>query len=78
MLTIRCQSKFVQSVDKLLLLDGLLIRRENEAVRELETEEDDEPVTDDKVSTLVLPQSQKTATEKTDTEWDDDLKKTTQ
>ena len=51
---------------------------ENEAVRELETEEDDEPVTDDKVSTLVLPQSQKTATEKTDTEWDDDLKKTTQ
>ena len=51
---------------------------ENEAVREIETEEDDEPVTDNKVSTLVLPQSQETATEKTDTEWDDDLKNTTQ
>jgi outer membrane protein, adhesin transport system len=51
---------------------------ENSPLKELETEEDDELTSDDKVSTLFAPQNDASETGKTETEWDDELKKSKQ
>ena len=51
---------------------------ENTPLKELDIEEDDELVSDDKVSVLFTPRNEATKPGKTEAEWDDELKDTKQ